>query len=203
MSTRENTGARSAAASAAGRIPRSTYRVQLNRGFTFRQAAEIVPYLRELGIGDLYASPYLQARPGSIHGYDITDHGSLNPEIGSDEDHAHLAGVLREHGMGHLRDVVPNHMGIAGHTNPWWWDVLEGGPDSPHAAYFDLDWNPRQPELEGKVLLPVLGEQYGCVLERGELKLVHSDGLFRLDYFENRFPVAPASRSVPQLPGSM
>ena len=133
VSTRENTGARSTGASAAGRIPRSTYRVQLNRGFTFRQAAEIVPYLRELGVGDLYASPYLQARPGSVHGYDITDHAQLNREIGSDDDHAHLAGVLREHGMGHLLDVVPNHMGIAGHTNPWWWDVLEGGPDSSHA----------------------------------------------------------------------
>ncbi|HEX8243496.1 MAG TPA: malto-oligosyltrehalose synthase [Longimicrobium sp.] len=192
MSTRENNGARPAV----GRIPRSTYRVQLNRDFTFRQAAEIVPYLHELGIGDLYASPYLQARPGSVHGYDITDHASLNHEIGSDEDHTHLAGVLREHGMGHLLDIVPNHMGIAGHTNPWWWDVLEGGPDSPHADYFDVDWNPRQPELEGKVLLPILGEQYGCVLERGELKLVYTDGLFRVEYYENRFPVAPASTAA-------
>jgi (1->4)-alpha-D-glucan 1-alpha-D-glucosylmutase len=192
----ENTGARSAAASRAGRIPRSTYRVQLNHAFTFAQAAEIVPYLHQLGIGDLYASPYLQARPGSLHGYDITDHGSLNGEIGSEEDHARMAAVLREHGMGHLVDVVPNHMGIAGYTNPWWWDVLEGGPDSPHAEYFDIDWDPRQPEHAGKVLLPILGEQYGSVLERGELKLVYSDGLFRIDYFENRFPVAPASTAV-------
>jgi (1->4)-alpha-D-glucan 1-alpha-D-glucosylmutase len=196
VTTRENTGSRPTAASAAGRIPLSTYRVQLNHGFTFRQAAEIVPYLRELGIGDLYASPYLQARPGSMHGYDITDHASLNPEIGTDEEHTRLAGVLREHGMGHLLDIVPNHMGIGGHTNPWWWDVLEGGADSPHAGYFDIDWDPRHPELEGKVLLPILGEQYGCVLERGELKLVYFDGLFRVDYFENRFPVAPASTAA-------
>ncbi|HEX6747086.1 MAG TPA: malto-oligosyltrehalose synthase [Longimicrobium sp.] len=196
MPTRENTGGHSAAASRAGRIPRSTYRVQLNRGFTFRHAAEIVPYLHELGVGDLYASPYLQARPGSVHGYDITDHGALNAEIGTDEDHARLVALLRKHGMGHLVDVVPNHMGIAGHTNPWWWDVLEGGPDSPHAAYFDVDWEPRQPELEGKVLLPILGDQYGSVLERGELTLVYSDGLFRIDYFENRFPVAPGSTAA-------
>ncbi|HSU16926.1 malto-oligosyltrehalose synthase [Longimicrobium sp.] len=196
MTTRENTGGHAAPASAAGRIPRSTYRVQLNHGFTFRQAAEVVPYLRELGIGDLYASPYLQARPGSVHGYDITDHASLNAEIGTDEDHVRLAGVLREHGMGHLLDIVPNHMGIAGHTNPWWWDVLEGGPDSPHAAYFDIDWDPRQPELGGKILLPILGDQYGCVLERGELKLVYAGGLFRIEYFENRFPVAPASTAA-------
>jgi (1->4)-alpha-D-glucan 1-alpha-D-glucosylmutase len=179
-----------------GRIPRSTYRLQLNRGFTFRDAAEIVPYLHALGVGDLYASPYLQARPGSIHGYDITDHGSLNPEIGTEEEHTRLAGRLREHGMGHLLDIVPNHMGIGGHTNPWWWEVLEGGPDSPYAAYFDVDWHPHMPELEGKVLLPVLGDPYGVVLERGELKLVYLDGRFRIDYFENRFPAAPASTAA-------
>jgi (1->4)-alpha-D-glucan 1-alpha-D-glucosylmutase len=189
-------GARPAAASAFGRIPRSTYRLQLNRGFTFRDAAEIVPYLAELGVGDLYASPYLQARPGSLHGYDITDHGSLNAEIGTEEDHARLAALLREHGMGHLLDVVPNHMGIGGQTNPWWWEVLEGGADSPFARYFDVDWHPHKPELEGKVLLPVLGDQYGRVLERGELKLVYHDGRFRIDYFNNRFPAAPASTAA-------
>ncbi|MFL5383377.1 MAG: malto-oligosyltrehalose synthase [Longimicrobiaceae bacterium] len=196
MTATDNTGARPAAASAAGRIPRSTYRLQLNRGFTFRDAAEIVPYLRELGIGDLYASPYLQARPGSMHGYDITDHGALNLEIGTEDDHARMAALLREHGMGHLLDIVPNHMGIGGHTNPWWWEVLEGGPDSPRAGYFDVDWHPHKPELEGKVLLPVLGDQYGEVLERGELKLVYHDGRFRIEYFENRFPAAPASTAA-------
>ena len=195
MSQGDNTGARPAAASA-GRIPRSTYRVQLNRGFTFRDAAAIVPYLAELGIGDLYASPYLQARPGSLHGYDITDHGSLNAEIGSEEEHTRLAALLREHGLGHLLDIVPNHMGIGGHTNPWWWEVLEGGRDSPFARYFDVDWQPHKPELEGKVLLPVLGDQYGAVLERGELKLVYGQGRFRIEYFENRFPAAPASTAA-------
>ena len=196
MSSTENTGGVSAGATVTGRIPRSTYRIQFNHAFTFRQAAEIVPYLRELGIGDLYASPYLQARPGSMHGYDITDHGSLNPEIGTEEDHTRLAGLLREHGMGHLLDIVPNHMGVAGHTNPWWWEVLEGGPDSEFARYFDVDWHPRKPELQGKVLLPVLGDQYGRVLERGELKLVFADGRFRIEYFENRFPASPASTAA-------
>jgi (1->4)-alpha-D-glucan 1-alpha-D-glucosylmutase len=184
------------AASAAGRIPISTYRVQLNRGFTFRDAAAIVSYLAELGIGDLYASPYLQARPGSLHGYDITDHGALNAEIGTEDDHTRLAALLREHGLGHLLDIVPNHMGIGGHTSPWWWEVLEGGRDSPYARYFDIDWQPHMPQLEGKVLLPVLGDPYGTVLERGELRLVHHDGRFRIEYFENRFPAAPASTAA-------
>ncbi|HET7459678.1 MAG TPA: malto-oligosyltrehalose synthase [Longimicrobium sp.] len=196
MSSTENTGGASAAATVTGRIPRSIYRIQFNAAFTFRQAAEIVPYLRELGVGDLYASPYLQARPGSMHGYDITDHASLNTEIGTEEDHARMAAVLREHGMGHLLDIVPNHMGVGGHTNPWWWEVLEGGRDSAFARYFDIDWDPRKPELQGKVLLPVLGDQYGRVLERGELKLVYGDGRFRVEYFDNRFPAAPASTAA-------
>jgi len=196
VSSTENTGGASAAATVTGRIPRSTYRLQFNAGFTFRQAAEVIPYLRELGIGDLYASPYLQARPGSMHGYDITDHASLNAEIGTEDEHARMAGLLREHGMGHLLDVVPNHMGVGGHTNPWWWEVLEGGPDSAFARYFDIDWNPRKPELQGKVLLPVLGDQYGRVLDRGELKLVYGGGRFRVEYFDSRFPAAPASTAA-------
>jgi (1->4)-alpha-D-glucan 1-alpha-D-glucosylmutase len=178
------------------RIPRSTYRLQFNQGFTFADAAALVPYLHQLGIGDLYASPYLQARPGSVHGYDITDHGRLNAEIGTRQDHARLVALLREHGMGHLLDVVPNHMGIAGVSNPWWWQVLEGGADSPYAAYFDIDWTPRRPEQEGKLLLPVLGDSFGAVLERGELRLAYHDGCFRLHYFEQLFPVAPASTAA-------
>jgi (1->4)-alpha-D-glucan 1-alpha-D-glucosylmutase len=173
------------------RVPRATYRLQMHHDFTFRHAAAIVPYLAELGVSDLYASPYLLARPGSLHGYDIVDHTRLNPEIGTDDDHTRLTGRLREHGMGHLLDIVPNHMGI-GADNRWWWDVLENGPSSPYAPYFDIDWQPYKPELEGKVLLPVLGDQYGAVLERGELKLVYDDGAFRLEYFAHRFPAAPA-----------
>jgi (1->4)-alpha-D-glucan 1-alpha-D-glucosylmutase len=180
----------------AGRIPRATYRFQFNHGFTFRDAAEVVPYLAELGISDLYASPYLMARPGSMHGYDITNHEALNPEIGTDADHARLSGLLREHGLGHLLDIVPNHMGIAGGSNPWWMNVLENGPSSPFARYFDIDWNARTPELAGKVLLPVLGDQYGCVLEAGELKLVYDHGQFRVEYYENWFPCAPGSTAA-------
>jgi (1->4)-alpha-D-glucan 1-alpha-D-glucosylmutase len=174
------------------RIPTATYRIQFNAGFTFADATEIVPYLAELGISDLYASPYLQARPGSLHGYDIVDHGSLNREIGTEQEHGRLSAALGEHGMGQILDIVPNHMGIAAGANGWWSDVLEHGPSSPYAAYFDIDWNPRKPELEGKVLLPVLGDQYGAVLERGELRLVFEEGRFFLEYFDTRFPVAPA-----------
>ncbi len=174
------------------RIPTATYRIQFNAGFTFRQATDIVPYLAELGVSDLYASPYLQARPGSMHGYDIVNHTALNPEIGTEHDHARMSAALREHGLGHLLDIVPNHMGIGGGANEWWMDVLENGWSSPYADYFDVDWRPRKPELEGKVLLPVLGDQYGSVLERGELQLAYADGRFRLQYFENTFPVASA-----------
>jgi (1->4)-alpha-D-glucan 1-alpha-D-glucosylmutase len=174
------------------RIPTATYRVQFNAGFTFGDARRIVPYLAELGVSDLYASPYLQARPGSLHGYDIVDHAALNVEVGTEGEHADLCAELRAHGMGQLLDIVPNHMGIGGAANGWWNDVLEHGPSSPYAAYFDIDWNPRKPELAGKVLLPILGDQYGRVLERGELRLVYEDGRFFLDHFETRLPVAPA-----------
>ncbi|MBW3569721.1 MAG: malto-oligosyltrehalose synthase [Gemmatimonadetes bacterium] len=173
-------------------MPTATYRIQFNAGFTFRDATDLVPYLAELGVSDLYASPYLQARPGSLHGYDIVDHGQLNREIGTEQEHARLSAALREHGMGQLLDIVPNHMGVAGGGNQWWADVLEHGPSSPYSPYFDIDWTPRKPELEGKVLLPVLGDQYGRVLERGELRLVYDDGRFFLDYFDTRLPVAPA-----------
>ncbi|HEY0026119.1 MAG TPA: malto-oligosyltrehalose synthase [Longimicrobium sp.] len=179
------------------RVPSSTYRLQLHAGFTFRQAADIVPYLAELGISDLYASPYLQARPGSMHGYDIVDHRTLNREIGTEHDHARMTAALREQNMGHLLDIVPNHMGVAmgvrGHRNPWWMSVLENGPASPYARYFDIDWEPLNPELHGKVLLPVLGDQFGCVLEAGELKLVYEDGQFRVEYYETVLPVAPGA----------
>lgn len=180
---------------AATRVPRATYRLQLNHRFTFRDAAGVVPYLADLGVSDLYASPYLQARPESMHGYDITDHGALNEDIGGEDDHAVMAAAVHAQGMGHLLDIVPNHMGI-GPGNAWWMDVLENGPASQHAAYFDIDWRPLKPELWGKVLLPVLGDQYGCVLERGELRLEHADGGFRVTYHEHVFPVSPRSTAA-------
>jgi (1->4)-alpha-D-glucan 1-alpha-D-glucosylmutase len=172
--------------------PRPTYRIQFNAQFTFADATALVPYLAELGIGDLYASPWLQARPGSLHGYDIVDHGSLNREIGTEEELAGLSAALAGQGMGQVLDIVPNHMGIAGGANHWWNDLLEHGPSSPWAECFDIDWYPRKPELQGKVLLPLLGDQYGKVLDRGELVLVYVDGRFFLDYHETRLPIAPA-----------
>ncbi len=179
---------------AAGRrLPEATYRLQFHKDFTFRDALAIVPYLRDLGVSHLYASPYLQARPGSQHGYDITNHNKLNPEIGTDEDYEALVAALHEHGMGQILDTVPNHMGI-GDDNPWWYDVLENGPASPYAAYFDIAWasSPR-PELRDRLLLPVLGDSYGKVLESRQLLLGFENGAFTIHYFDHRFPVAPRS----------
>ncbi|WP_337174694.1 malto-oligosyltrehalose synthase [Paludisphaera sp.] len=174
--------------------PTATYRVQLHAGFTFRDALAIVPYLEKLGITDLYTSPYLKAAPGSTHGYDITDHSRLNPEIGTDEDHEAMLDALRGRGMGLLLDVVPNHMGILGNENPWWNDVLENGQASVHAGSFDIDWAAStRPENRGRVLLPVLGGLYGDVLENGELKLVREGGSFHVSYHDHRFPLDPAS----------
>ncbi len=178
--------------SAGRRFPEATYRLQLHAGFTFREACRIVPYLRDLGITHCYASPYLKARPGSTHGYDITDHRVLNPEIGTDEDHSAWVKTMRDHGLGQILDMVPNHMGVVGNENPWWNDVLENGPASPYAAYFDIAWyaSPR-PELQGRVLIPILGDPYGKVLEASQLQLDFESGAFRVNYFEHRFPVDP------------
>ena len=181
---------------APARAPLSTYRFQFNQHFTFRDAAELVPYLDRLGVSWLYASPYLEARPGSPHGYDITNHGRLNPEIGDDESHSELVRALREHGMGQLVDIVPNHMGIGEGENSWWSDVLENGRSSMYAPFFDIDWEPLKPELAGKVLLPILGDQFGRVLENGELRLAFDSGRFGLSYHSHRLPVSPRSATL-------
>ncbi len=178
------------------RVPGATYRLQFNQNFTFSAATRIVPYLHELGITDLYASPYLRARPGSTHGYDVFDHGSLNPEIGSESEHTAMSRALAQHGMGQVVDIVPNHMGIAAGENRWWKDVLENGPSSLYAPFFDIDWEPLQPELAGKVLLPILGDPFGRVLERGELRLAYGDGHFQVEYFEHRLPASPVSGAL-------
>ena len=182
-------------------IPLSTYRLQFNRSFTFAQAAELVPYLAGLGISHCYASPYLRARPGSMHGYDIIDHSHLNPEIGTPEDYEQFIAALHEHGMGQILDVVPNHMGIMGADNAWWLEVLENGEASNYAEFFDIDWYPLKDELQGKVLVPVLGDQYGTILDRGKLKLVfdREKGEFSIFYFQHRFPVNP--REYPRILG--
>jgi (1->4)-alpha-D-glucan 1-alpha-D-glucosylmutase len=184
-----------------GPIPLSTYRLQFNKNFTFCQAADLVPYLAELGISHCYASPYLRARPGSMHGYDIIDHSHLNPEIGTPEDYERFVNALHEHGMGQILDIVPNHMGIMGSDNIWWLEVLENGEASTYAEFFDIDWYPLKDELQGKVLCPVLGDQYGTVLDRGELKLAFDPekGEFSIFYFQHRFPVNP--REYPRILG--
>jgi (1->4)-alpha-D-glucan 1-alpha-D-glucosylmutase len=175
------------------RIPICTYRLQLNRRFTFAQAREIVSYLHALGVGDVYASPYFQASADSLHGYDITDHNKLNAAIGSRADYDAWIAELHAHGMGQLLDFVSNHMGITEPLNTWWMDVLENGPSSPYAKYFDIDWRPIKSELHDRVLLPILGDQYGRVLERGELKVHFDSGVFYLTYFEHQFPIAPGT----------
>ena len=176
------------------RRPEATYRLQLHKGFTFKDATALLPYLHNLGITDCYLSPFLKARPGSSHGYDITDHNQLNPEIGTEEDYAAWTAALKAHGMGQILDIVPNHMAVVGNDNLWWNDVLENGPASPYALYFDIDWHSSsRTQLDGRVLIPILGEAYGQVLESQQLRLVYEAGTFIVTYFDHRFPVAPRS----------
>jgi (1->4)-alpha-D-glucan 1-alpha-D-glucosylmutase len=175
------------------RIPTCTYRLQFNRWFTFSQAREIVPYLDALGVTDVYASPYFQASPDSLHGYDTTDHNKLNTAIGSREDYDAWIAELHGHSMGQVLDFVPNHVGIAEPLNEWWMDVLENGPSSRYAPYFDIDWHPLKSDLRDKVLLPILSDQYGRVLERGELQVGFEEGTFYLLYGERRLPIAPGT----------
>jgi (1->4)-alpha-D-glucan 1-alpha-D-glucosylmutase len=173
------------------RAPVATYRLQLHRDFTFRHVQAVVPYLRALGITDCYTSPVLTAREGSTHGYDICNHGALNPELGTIEDLRAIAETLRAAHMGLIVDFVPNHMGIDPRTNHWWRDVLENGASSPYARFFDIDWLPVKAELRDKVLLPILGDQYGAVLERGELQLAYDSGVLVLRYFDRSLPINP------------
>jgi (1->4)-alpha-D-glucan 1-alpha-D-glucosylmutase len=172
-------------------LPICTYRLQFHQGFRFVDATALVPYLAALGISDCYASPYLAARPGSTHGYDITNHAHLNPEVGTEEEHDRFCRALQDHGLSLVLDFVPNHMGIDPRANLWWRDVLENGPSSPFARFFDIDWEPVKDELHYKVLLPILGDQYGRVLERGELRLAFDRGAFVLHYFDNELPINP------------
>jgi (1->4)-alpha-D-glucan 1-alpha-D-glucosylmutase len=173
------------------RTPVSTYRLQFHRGFRFVDARDLVLYLDQLGITDCYSAPYLQASPGSMHGYDICDHNQLNPEIGSEADYTAFTAALAAHGMGQIVDFVPNHMAADETHNPWWRDVLANGPCSSFAGFFDIDWEPVQAELKDKVLLPVLDDRYGAVLDRGELRLVFAHGAFTLHYSERDFPLNP------------
>src|SRR5438477_4614885 len=175
------------------RIPTCTYRLQFNRWFTFAQEREIAAYLRALGVSDVYASPYFQAGANSLHGYDITDHNKLNPAIGSQEDYDAWIAELHAHELGQVLDFVPNHVGIADERNAWWMDVLENGPSSRYTPYFDIDWEPLKTDLRNKVLLPILGDQYGRVLERGELQVHFEEGTFYLLCSGRRLPIAPGT----------
>ncbi len=174
------------------RLPEATYRLQFHKGFTFRDATAIVPYLHDLGVTHLYASPYLQARPGSMHGYDITNHQRLNPEVGTDADYEALIAALHQNGLGQVFDMVPNHMGVLGNENPWWNDVLENGPASAYANYFDITWqsSPR-PELHNRLLVPILGDPYGKALEAQQIRLEYAAGAFAIHYYRQYFPHFP------------
>ncbi len=175
-------------------VPRATYRMQFDGNFTFDDAAGLIPYLCALGITHLYSSPWLKARAGTTHGYDIVDHNLINPEIGDEASLEHLSAALAERGMGHILDFVPNHMVIGRADNAWWLDVLEWGPASPYAEYFDIDWTPLKRQLHHRVMMPVLGDHYGRVLETGELILRFDveAGSFSVWYHDHRFPIAVA-----------
>src|SRR5262247_62406 len=177
------------------RQPRATYRVQLHAGFDFEAAASIADYLAALGISHLYCSPYLQAARGSTHGYDIVDPRAINRELGGARGHARLSEALHGAGLGQVLDIVPNHMAISA-DNPWWWDVLENGPASRYASYFDVDWDPPETRLRNVVLLPVLADHYGRVLERGDLRLARDGVAFTIRYHDHVFPVAPQSLDI-------
>lgn len=174
------------------RTPLGTYRLQLHAGFDFNAAASVTDYLADLGISHLYASPYLQAQPGSTHGYDVVAHREINAELGGDEARQRMVARLKELGMGQILDIVPNHMAVAP-QNVIWADVLENGPSSRYSSFFDIDWNSSEERLRAKVMLPVLGDQYGRVLERGELRLIREGSSFRIVYYDKIFPVAPRS----------
>lgn len=173
------------------RIPSSTYRLQLHGAFRFEDAARIVPYLQRLGISDVYSSPIASACPGSMHGYDVVDPATVNPELGGHEGLHSLSSTLRERDMGLVVDIVPNHMGVH-EANRWWWEVLENGPGSQYADYFDIDWHPPKEELRDRVQIATLGQQFGACLESGELKVEFTEeGTFIVRYYDKVFPTAP------------
>ncbi|MBA2399117.1 MAG: malto-oligosyltrehalose synthase, partial [Bradyrhizobium sp.] len=174
-------------------IPIATYRLQLSADFDFDAAASVAPHLKALGITHLYASPFMTARKGSTHGYDVTDHTKLNPELGGEAGFERLSAALKAHDLGLILDFVPNHIGVHFADNPWWLDVLEWGQASPHAVSFDIDWELLPYRARGGVLLPIIGSSYGQALEHGEIELRYnaSEGSFSAWYFEHRLPIAP------------
>jgi (1->4)-alpha-D-glucan 1-alpha-D-glucosylmutase len=176
------------------RTPLSTYRLQLHAGFTFAQASAVADYIHDLGISHVYSSPYLQSGAGSMHGYDVVDHHTVNKELGGETAHSAFCARLGGLGLGQVLDIVPNHMSVD-RQNRMWWDVLENGPSSRFATFFDIDWNGTEEKLRDKVLMPVLGDQYGRVLSRGEIKIKRDGANFTVEYGEQVFPASPRSLS--------
>lgn len=177
------------------RTPSSTYRLQLHKGFTFDDASAIAQYLHDLGLSHVYSSPYLQAAPGSMHGYDVVDHQRINEELGGQAAHARFSKKLGEVGLGQVLDIVPNHMSL-GRENRFWWDVLENGPTSRYASFFDIDWQPQEERLRDKVLVPILGDQYGRSLQKGEIKVTRKGGQFLVEAPGQSLPASPTSLPV-------
>ncbi len=173
--------------------PVASYRLQLHPNFGFADAQKLLPYLARLGISHVYTSPYLQAAKDSTHGYDVVNPGVVNQQLGGETAHAEFCEAIQAAGLSHLIDIVPNHMAISGKQNPWWWDVLQNGQASRFATYFDVDWETNGERWPNKVLLPVLGDHYGRILEAGELTLCYENGAFELHYFDHAFPIDPSS----------
>ena len=173
--------------------PSATYRLQFHKDFTFYDAIKIMPYLAKLGVSHVYASPYTKARPDSTHGYDIVDHNSINPQLGGDAGYAAYLQALKNNSLKQILDFVPNHTGIGGRDNAWWLNILEWGKASPYADYFDIDWQPRRPGQDTKLVVPTLGSHYGETLAKGELKLGFDvdRGSFSIWYGDHCFPVCP------------
>jgi len=170
--------------------PRATYRLQLNRDFTFGHVERLIPYLDDLGISHVYLSPILRAQPGSTHGYDTVDHTRINPELGTEDDFRRLASALRARDMGIILDFVPNHMGVGGSTNALWLDVLKNGAASHYADWFDIDWHPQRPGMNGKLLVPFLGTSYAEALVAGQLSLrADDDGFAVWAYDKEKLPI--------------
>jgi (1->4)-alpha-D-glucan 1-alpha-D-glucosylmutase len=176
--------------------PRATYRVQLHRDFGFDDVIAILDYLDELGISHVYCSPYLQARAGSMHGYDVIDHHRINDELGGDDARSRFVGALSRRGMGHILDIVPNHMAVNDPANRWWWDVLKHGPGSRYAAFFDIDWDPPEARLRGRLLLSVLGDHYGRVLETGGIRIERAGDELVVRHGDGMSPLSPESVEV-------
>ncbi len=174
----------------------SSYRLQLHAGFPFNEASKVASYLKELGISHIYCSPFLQAAKGSMHGYDVVDHQRVNVELGGEEGYTQFTNTLRALGMGQVLDIVPNHM-ATGPENKYWWDVLENGPSSLYASWFDIDWNSAEVKLQNKVLIPVLGEQYGRALSANQIAIQYDGESFQFRYMDHRFPLAPRSLANP------